>query len=294
MPKNNQKKSGATWTDIFRPTKTDLNWLKKNFRIHPVILEELKGPSARARVEDYGHYLYLIYYFPIYDKEEQTSHRTEIDFIITKNAIITVHYEKLEALSDLKTKSEANSYKLIYKIISALMDFEERQLRHVGEKVEIVSKELFKDKEKEVLKMVSRLKRDISEYRIIVRHQGSLLRSFAQRGKYFWGADSEVYLNDLVGDHLKIIGHTDDYRETISDFEDTNNQLMDLKINAVMQTFTTLSFLTFPFMLIAAIFSMNTKDTPLINTPNAFWIVFGFMAAAMISLVIYFKKRGWL
>ena len=73
----------------------------------------------------------------------------------------------------------------------------------------------------------------------------------------------------------KVANQLEDYREAISDFEDTNNQLMNLKINTVMKTFTSLSFLTFPFMLLAALFSMNTQGTPIINLPNAFWIVFG-------------------
>ena len=86
------------------------------------------------------------------------------------------------------------------------------------------------------------------------------------KGKKFWGDSAEIYLNDLMGDQLKVVNQLEDYREAISDFEDTNNQLMNLKINSVMKTFTSLSFLTFPFMLIAALFSMNTRDTPLIDT----------------------------
>ena len=78
-------KSGAQWFDILQPTKKDLDWIRKTFHIHPVIIEELKGPSARSRVEAYDHYLYLIYYFPVYDPQEETSRRTEIDFLITKN-----------------------------------------------------------------------------------------------------------------------------------------------------------------------------------------------------------------
>jgi Mg2+ and Co2+ transporter CorA len=60
-----------------------------------------------------------------------------------------------------------------------------------------------------------------------------------------------------------------------------------------MKTFTSLSFLTFPFMLIAAIFSMNTRDTPIITAPGAFWIIIGIMIVGMISLAAYFKRKGW-
>lgn len=288
-----KKRGGAEWIDILHPSKNDLDQLRKRFHIHPVILHELKEPSARPRVEAYDNYIYLIYYFPVYNRNEETSRRSEIDFIITKNAVVTVHYEPLEVLFDYKKQTAENSLKLVYKIIESLLDFEERQLRHIREKVEIVGNELFKDREKEVLRKISRLKRDVSEYRIIVRHQGPILESLLRRGTRFWGADAQPYLNDLIGDHLKVINQLEDYREAVADFEDTNNQLMNLKINAVMKTFTTLSFLTFPFMLLAALFSMNTRDTPIIGLPGAFWIIFVFMATVMITLTIYFKRKGW-
>ncbi len=287
-------RSGAQWIDVPNPTKNDLEWLRKKLHLHPVIIEELGEPSARSHVEAYDHYLYLIYYFPVYDPKEETSRRTEIDFVITKNHVITVHYEDVEALTNLKDKTDENSFKLTYKIIEALFNFQERQLRHVREKTEAVGNELFKDDEKSVLKKVSRLKRDISEYRIVVRHQGPILKSLLGNGVKFWGKEARVYLEDLIGDHLKIIDQVDGYRDAISDFEDTNNQLMSLKINEVMKTFTTLSFLTFPFMLLAAIFSMNTRDTPLINIPGSFWIILSVMGVAMVTLFIYFKKKDWI
>ncbi len=138
------------------------------------------------------------------------------------------------------------------------------------------------------------LKRDISEYRIVVKLQGPILRSLVAKGKKFWDADdTEAYLNDLAGDHLKVVEQLEDYRETISDFEETNNQLMNIKISNVMKTFTALSFLTFPFVLIAGIFTMNTRDMPIVNLPGAFWIIVGFMVASMLVLVLYFRKKDW-
>ena len=161
------------------------------------------------------------------------------------------------------------------------------------EKIEGVSKELFRDKEKEVLERISYLKRDISEYRIIVRLQQTILQSLIPRGVKFWNKDVEIYLNDLVGDHLRIVNQVENYREAINDFEDTNNQLMSLKINTVMKTFTILSFLTFPFMLIAALLTIPARGTPILDLPGAFWIIFFMMLFGAGLLALYFKKRGW-
>ena len=289
-----KKGKGAQWIDIANPTDKELDWLQKEFGIHPVIVEELRGPSARARVEAYKDYLYFIYYFPLYDTQDESSVRTEIDFIITKDAVVTVHYEKLkDVLGTFTSKSFTSSLELMYEIIEHLITFEERQLRHIREKVESVGREIFKDKEKEVLQQITYLKRDVSEYRIVVRLQGPILHSLVIKGKKFWGDGAEIFLNDLMGDQLKIVNQLEDYRDAIADFEDTNNQLMNLKINTVMKTFTSLPFLTFPFMLLAAIFSMNTQGTPIINDPHAFWIVLGIMGLGMIALATYFTRKGW-
>ena len=289
-----QKNDHVEWIDIEKPTDKDISALREKFGLHPVIVEELKTPSARARVERYDDYLYFIYYFPKYDTTDEASVRTEIDFLVTKNAVATIHYEPItKALTNFRVQDEATTYKLMYDIIEHLITFEERQLRHIREKVEQVGREIFKDKEKEVLERLTYLKRDVSEYRITVRLQEPILKSLSIKGKQFWGDEAEIYLNDLMGDHLKVTNQLEDYRDAISDFEDTNNQLMNMKINTVMKTFTSLSFLTFPFMLLAALFSMNTMGTPLVNLPDAFWIVFGIMIIGMATLVAYFKSKKW-
>src|SRR5581483_813526 len=257
------------WIDVQKPTERDLARLKKDFNLHPVILEELRGPSARARVEQYDCSLFFIYYFPLYDRKDAASVRTEIDFIVTANAVATVHYQPLGGvLKDFKITTESSSLEVFYALLKHLLVFEERQLRHIREKVESIGREIFRDREKEVLEKVMVLKRDISEYRIIVRLQDPILRSLLQKGKAFWDADAEIYLNDIIGEHLKIASQLEDYREATSDFEDTNNQLMNLKINSVMKTFTLLSFLTFPFVLLVGLFSMRAMDTPLVDQPH--------------------------
>lgn len=287
-------RGGAKWLDFQKPTKKDLDFLRKKFRFHEVILDEIQGPSARSRVETYDNYIFLVYYFPIYDPKEQTSHRAEVDFLITKNAVITTHYEPIEVLKDIKGLQAGSSLHLLYAILEILCRFEERQLRHVREKVETVGNELFKDKEQEILSKISLLKRDISEYRLIVRSGESVLNSLRDRGLAFWGENARVYLNDLAGDHLRVINQIEDFRETVVDFENTNVQIMNVKTNQVMKRFTAMSFLTFPFVLFVAMFDMHLLGNPLNGMPGAFWIVFGGVFIGIVLLVSYFKRRDWL
>lgn len=293
------------WINVLKPTEADLNWLRKKLKLHPLILEELKEPSARARVEATKNYLYLIYYFPIYDPVERVSKRSEIDILVTGNEVVTVSYEKMEIFDELKKVLNKNSraledtLKLTHKIIDSFLNFQQRQLVHIREKLEAVSAELFKEKERErertLLEKISYLKRDISQYRLIIKPQKHILESFFQIGCNFFGGDNcSIYMNDLIGEHMKIVDQLEDYRQAVEDFEATNNQLISLKNSQVVKTFTILAFLTFPMMLFAALFSMNTNDTPLVSAPHGFWLILGIMMAAMVGMFAYFKRKDWL
>ena len=46
-------------------------------------------------------------------------------------------------------------------------------------------------------------------------------------------------------------------------------------------------------LLIAALFGMNTKDTPILGIPGDFWIIVGAMVLLMLIFFSYFKARNW-
>lgn len=291
------------WIDIFQPQDKEITWLKENFSFHPIIIEELKESSTRAKVESFDNYLYFIYHFPMYDSSEKVSHRAEIDFLITKNEVITVHYDDIEAYSDFKHslndeefKRDAldNTLKLTRDLLSHLINFNQRELNHIEKKVESVASELFNDEEKKLLKKVSYLKRDLSEYQLIVRPQQHLFNSLLENGVNFWGPQSRVYLADLLGEYLKLLSRLNSYREAVADFEATNNQLMNVKTNEIMKTFTILAFSTFPLMLIAGIFSIRPPGVPFMDQPAGFWIVLGIMAIVVVTMFLFFKRKRWL
>jgi len=290
-----KKNKNVQWLDIVNPSEADLATLKRKFGLHPLIAEELRAPSVRARVEATKDYLFFIYYFPLYDTKDESSIRSEIDIIVTKNTIATIHYESLEnVLGGFDIGDAKTSLELLYRFVEHLIIFEERQLRHIREKVEAVGRDVFKGQEKEVLQRITALKRDISEYRISVRMQEPILKSLLIKGDVFWGNSAEIYLTELISEQMKVVSEIQDYREAITDFEETNNQLMNLKMNSVMQRLTTITFIVFPVTVIAELFMMNAPGTPIIGLSNAFWVIIGIMIVVSFSVYLYFKKRNLL
>ena len=181
-------KGKISWVDIVKPGKADIEYLKSIHDFHPIILDELLHYSARAKVEQYDTYLYIAYHFPIYDPKIRTSRRAEIDFLITKDAVTTIHYEALEPLQNfaehLKSRPELHEQILssggfvAYYILQEINDFCLRELRHIEQNVTSVTKDFFSHREYEMLQRISFIKRDILDYGVIVKPQALLLLLF--------------------------------------------------------------------------------------------------------------------
>lgn len=298
------KSQKVTWIDILKPTKTDIDFLKKQHKFHPIILDELLHLSARSRVEFYNCYLYLTYHLPIFDKNLKTSRRAEVDFLITKDKVITIHYEDLEPLDsfmrsisnnpNFKNQAMQDSAKCTYFLIQEIIHFSLRQLRHVEDNIRDISQEIFKGTETKLLEKISYVKRDILDFSIISAPQEILLASLIEAGIKFWSGEVKIYLSDLAGDYSKVTQHVENYKATIEALETTNAQLLSAKTNAVMQRFTILAFLTFPIFFFTSLISIDFINTFISASPLRFWVIFLAVVSLVVSLVLIFRKKGWL
>ena len=295
-------KNKVTWIDIVKPTRSDLEFLKKQHKFHPIILDELLHLSMRSRVEFYKNYLYLTYHLPIYDKNLKTSRRAEVDFLITKDLLVTVRYEDLEPIENFfrainnnphfkELALGVNTGRLAYYLIQEVIAFSMRQLRHVEESISHITQEIFKNREAEMLQKISYTKRDILDYNIISHPQEILLKSFLEVGRKFWGEESKIYLNDLIGDYYKVTQHLENYHQVIESLESTNSQLLSAKTNQVMQRFTVLAFLTFPIFLFTSLLSVDFIGGFVMASTPRFWLIFTGVIAVVTTLLIIFKKK---
>lgn len=298
------KSQKITWIDILKPTKADVDFLKKQHKFHPIILDELLHLSSRSRVEFYPTYLFLTYHLPVYDKTAKTSRRAEVDFLITKDKVVTVHYEDIEPINafmrsisnnqHFKNKVMESSARCSYFLIEEIINFALRQLRHVEDNIHQISEEIFKGKETQLLEKISYAKRDILDFSIISAPQEILLESLLEAGSKFWGDPERIYLADLVGDYSKVTQHVENYKATIEALEETNAQLLSAKTNAVMQRFTILAFLTIPVALFASLASIEFIEKFLTASQLRFWFIFFAVGVIMVGLVAFFRKKGWL
>lgn len=297
-------KGKTTWIDIFKPNNADIEALKKHHAFHPLILEELLQPSARGRVEHYKEYLFIVYHIPVYDPKTRTSRRAEVDILVTKNSVILARYEQLEQLDAFineigrnvqlqKELLSGDSFLALYRVLEEVIKFSLRQLRHIEEQVHYIASEIFSGREAELLKNISYIKRNILDYRLIVRPHDGIFHSLRDNGAGFWGDKSRVYLSDLVGDNLKVTQGLENYFEIIESLENTNGQLLSAATNATIQRFTVLAFL-FTIPLFFVFLTDNHFGQSLIGSTGTFWTVLITIFIIIGGVAYVFRKKKML
>lgn len=298
--------NGITWVDIQNPDKDDVEYLRENFQLHPVVLEEIIPPSWGTKVERFSSSLFLVLFFPIYSKERKETRPRELDVIVGSNFLVTSHYNSILSLKavfdecnlyqDLKERHMGRGVGfLIYHILHELLEDAGRKVGKIDRKLTLIEESIFEGKEREMLTEISFTKADIINFWRIVRPQKGVLTSLRDLSSdFFDGEHYTPYFSRLRNHWARIMSTLIVAKETIVSLEQTNNALLTDKTNEIVKLLTIFSVIVFPLTLLAAIFGMNTKFLPLVGMPGDFWIVTGIMAGGILFMIAFFKKKRWL
>ena len=264
--------------------------------------------SVGYKVFKIFNYIFMVLLFPVYNRKNREIRPAEIDIFLTKDHLITIHYNQLEPLrnffeSCLKNKNERDLYvsenpaMLLHEILERLYISLFPMTDHISEDINEIEKNIFTGKEREMVREILVVKRNIVYFRKIMQFHRNILRNFIKIQLKMYGKHEpkiDTYYNDLF-DHVHAIWDIlENYQQTIDALEDTNTTQVSFKINDIMRTLTIFSVIVFPLTLLAAIFGMNVGGVPFAETENAFLKIIGIMAMASIGMYSYFRYKKWI
>jgi magnesium transporter len=82
-------------------------------------------------------------------------------------------------------------------------------------------------------------------------------------------------------------------KETLEELRQTNDSLLSAKTNNVMKTLTIITFATYPSILLAGIFGMNTKNAPIVGQPHDFLIIILLIILITSFTFGFFVYKRW-
>jgi magnesium transporter len=294
-----------TWTNIVSPTQDDIYKLGRSHPdIHPLHLEDLLSHIERPKIDEEETYLFVVTHFPVWDSVNHISRASEVEFIVARNYLFTVHDGTLKPLLRLFSRCELyeeerqqlvgkGANDAFYMILDRLVDYVFPMMRKVDNNIHTIENTIFKEDARQVIRDIAIVRRDIIALRRIIRHQVPVLEALERTEHHIIREDLEQYFGDTL-DHIYAARDIiDENYEVIGGLSETADTLVSHRINEVMRVLTIISVILLPLTLISGIYGMNI-ELPLNQHPRAFIFVSGLMVVIAILMLAYFKRRKWL
>src|SRR5918995_3305699 len=99
---------GLRWINIERPRQVDRAWLEERFDFHPLDYEDVYSRNQRPKIDEYEGYLFIVLYFPRFDKHVGRLNAAELDLFVGPDFLVTLPNAPLQPVEFLFERCRTN------------------------------------------------------------------------------------------------------------------------------------------------------------------------------------------
>lgn len=298
------KFNNLTWHYITDFGTTELDFLKKNYKFHPLDLKDCAGEIQRTKIDTYKNYLFLIFQFPVLDRKNNRVSVNQVYFFVGKNFLVAISKEKIKplntffykAINNQKFKDEVfsqDSGHILYKVLDTVLRSRWDIHRYLDSEIRLVEKDIDKVKGKSSVFKIASLRRVILQLKAIIDPQRLVTNTLSRIKVTFLGKDISVYFDDLDDFVEKNWFILEGYKDRILSLHEINESLVSYRTNNVIKILTVFSATFLPLTLLAGLYGMNV-DLPFSSHPLWVFAIFGLLIFAISITIAIFKKKDWI
>jgi magnesium Mg(2+) and cobalt Co(2+) transport protein (corA) len=292
------RRDANLWLHFDTPTEEELDFLKENFAIHHLTIEDIVNQNQRPKIEPFENYVYLAIH-PLRREAKWEIEPSELDLLLGRGWIVSVHYGPLPGLIDNSQLHERipaalgrGADFLLYTLVDLVVDSYFPIMDDVEDKIESLEDRLLLRAHPGDMNKLLSLKRSIVHIRRAVTPQREVLNQLTRHDFPFVRPENLVYFRDVYDHLIRIAEELDSLRDILSSVLEIHLASTSNQLNATMKRLTAYGTIFVMITAIAGIYGMNFKFMPELEWRYGYFVVLGVMAAISLGLYFYFKKRG--
>ena len=296
------KQGSYSWIDLEKPTAEEAREVMLEAKIPLAFMGDITTPTPRSSVYVSGKALKISIDYPVV-KRTDIERPHDIKFFITKEALVTAHYESITAFHAFKKEFEVESLigksgknhggHLFLSLMNTLYDALGKKLDYLEDQIEAIEHEIFREHEKEMVLEISKVSRKLIAFKQALVAHGDVLEDAHPHFISIFGAPFGAYLEPLHEHYEHIMRRLVALTESTSELRETNHALVSTKEGEVMKILTIIAFITYPLTLMSSVFGMNAQHIPIIGSQYDFYIIISIMVGIALTFFAYFKYRRW-
>jgi magnesium transporter len=287
------------WLDLHQPEPDDFEVLRDVFAFHPLALEDSEHFEQRAKLDDYGDYVFLVVYGAAPDEDRLV----EVHCFYSERYLVTIHRDDCPAFQQLRERYAkrptpiTNPALLLYRIVDGLVDSFFPILADFDDRIDELENQVFLRPDDRELQEIFSMKQLLVGLRKAITPQRDLFASLIGGVDQLPGMteDDERYFRDVYDHLIRISELIDTYRDLLTSSMDVYLSTVSNRLNTVVKQLTIIATIFLPLTWVTGFFGQNFG---FLVRHIATWQAFlGYgIALEIIALAIllgYFKRRGW-
>lgn len=298
--------SGGEWLDLENPTPEEVRDAARELGFGGRILDELISPSPFPIVRFEESAALLVLHFPSAAVLDGKPAEQELDIVIAPHFVLTVRYEVIVPIHELRKLLEAGALKgadtqvgadaLLELIFNHLFANIRTEVAHAGARLERVERDMFAGNERQTVRAISLISRELLHLEASIAGERDTLELFLGElaRKAVFGESFKARVDRILSQRSQTANVVKSLRGIATELRETNMALLTATQNEIMKTLTVITFIVLPLGLIANVFEMNVSDVPFMGSPHAFWIVVGIMLGVSAIVALFVTRKRWI
>jgi magnesium transporter len=296
------KRDHFFWLDLDNPGPEDLAKLHEIFGFHPLALEDTEHFGQRPKLDDYGDYIFLVFYGAWRHQADDPDPLREVHLFVSGQYLVTVHRDPLPPLDKQREQLDGrllhSEQFLLYRVLDALVDSFFPLLADMDDEIDDLESAIVATPSDDQLQRLFALKRQLVAMRKVISPQRDLFATSVDRIAALEGfeLDERDYFRDIYDHLIRISDLIDSYRDLLSGATDLYLSTVSNRQNDVMKQLTVIATIFLPLGFITGFFGQNFGYlvNHEITAEWTFWVIgIGSMVATCVGLLVFFRRKGW-
>ncbi|MFB5645727.1 MAG: magnesium/cobalt transporter CorA [Nitrosopumilaceae archaeon] len=282
----------------------DASVIKKfgeRFGLHALVQSDIMNTELRPKFVQEDNHLFLILKVPYFDK----SGKLEIEqfsLIIGKNYVLSFQETAGDIFDPIRerirnaigTIRQRKSDYLAYTLCDAIVDNFFVVIEQAGEQTAKLEEELMKNPSPKTLHTIHLLKREMITLRKSIWPIREVIDGLERGQTSLIDDATKKYLHDVYNHTIQVMDTIEGLRDMVGGMLDTYLSSVSNKMNEVMKTLTVIASIFIPITFIAGVYGTNFDYLPELEWEGSYFVMLAAMAAIIIGMVSWFRKKQWI
>jgi magnesium transporter len=164
-----------------------------------------------------------------------------------------------------------------------------------SERLEAIEEEVLNRPSPAVIRRIHEVKHELLILRREFWPMRELLHALQRVDHANFSPTASLFLRDVYDHSVQVLDLMETYREVAVGLTETYMNAMSHRMNEVMKVLTLIATIFMPLSFLAGIFGMNFEHMPELKSTWAYpFGFFGLCIAVTGSMILWFRRRGWL